>query len=106
MYQKPLRDGTARLCAIEEAQLGPVSGLRVLHLQCHFGQDSLILAQRGADVTGVDFSRPAIEAPRRAPAELGRPARLLLPDVYGAREGLPEPAGSDLVLRTWGTICG
>src|SRR5436305_14493798 len=105
MYQKPLRDGTARLCAIEEAQLGPVTGLRVLHLQCHFGQDSLILAQRGADVTGVDFSPPVIEAARQDAAELGLPARFVLSDVYGAPEVLPEPASFDLVFTTWGTIC-
>ena len=41
----PLRAGRGKLNAIEEAELGPVAGLRVLHLQCHFGKDSLILAQ-------------------------------------------------------------
>ena len=51
-----LENGTARLNAIEEAELGPVAGLPVLHLQCDFGRDSLILAQRGARVLGLDFS--------------------------------------------------
>src|SRR5271157_1058786 len=58
----PLRSGQARLNAIEEAELGPVDGLRLLHLQCHFGHDSLILAQHGASVVGLDFSSPAIAA--------------------------------------------
>jgi hypothetical protein len=43
-----LRAGGGRLNAIEEAELPPVEGKRVAHLQCHFGRDSLMLAQRGA----------------------------------------------------------
>jgi hypothetical protein len=46
----PLHAGQDRLNAIEEGELGPVAGLRLLHLQCHFGHDTLILAQRGAGV--------------------------------------------------------
>ena len=57
-----LRAGRGKLHPIEEAELGPVAGLRVLHLQCHFGRDSLALAQRGASVTGLDFSGQAIAA--------------------------------------------
>src|SRR5712672_1829717 len=71
----PLRDGHGRLNAIEEAELGPVSGLRVLHLQCHFGRDTLTLAQRGAKVVGVDFSEPAIAAARELASELGLDGR-------------------------------
>ena len=44
----PLRAGRGRLGAIEEAELGPVAGLRVLHLQCHFGQDTLAPASAGS----------------------------------------------------------
>ena len=47
----PLRAGRGCLHAIEAAELPPVAGLRVLHLQCHFGRDSLILAQQGAEVS-------------------------------------------------------
>src|SRR3954451_18733241 len=84
------RDRTDRLCSIEEEQLGPGDGLRVLHLQCHFGRDSLVLARRGADVTGVDFSPPAIEAARADAAAQGLPARFVLSDVYGAPDAVPE----------------
>ncbi len=66
-----LRAGNDVLHGIEERELGPVIGLRLLHLQCHFGVDTLALAQRGADVTGLDFSGPAIEAARGLAAELG-----------------------------------
>jgi len=99
----PLRAGHGRLNAIEEAELGPVAGLRVLHLQCHFGADTLSLAQRGAVVTGVDFSAPAIDAARTLAAELGLAARFVLSDVYGAPQALPEHRGFDLVYTTWGT---
>lgn len=99
-----IRPGTARMNAIEEAELGPVAGLRVLHLQCHFGHDSLILASRGADVTGLDFSVPAIEAARGNAQALHLKARFVLSDIYAAREAIPEPASFDLVYTTWGTI--
>ena len=65
-----LRAGRRRLHAIEEAELPPVAGKRILHLQCHFGADSLTLAQRGAEVVGLDFSAPAIVAARGLVAEL------------------------------------
>src|SRR5690349_24651804 len=81
-----LRAGRERLNAIEEAELGPVAGLRILHLQCHFGRDTLILAQRGAEVVGLDFSAPAISAARKLAAELGLEgrARFVEADLYDA----------------------
>ena len=100
----PLRAGQGRLNAIEEAELGSVAGLRVLHLQCHFGRDSLALAQRGAEVTGLDFSGPAIEAARSLAAELGLAARFVQADLYDAPTAIPEPASFDLAFTTWGTI--
>jgi hypothetical protein len=50
-----LRERCRRLNAIEEAELWPVDGQYILHLQCHFGADTLTLAQRGATVVGLDF---------------------------------------------------
>lgn len=103
-----LRAGQGRLDAIVEAELGPVAGLRVLHLQCHFGEDTLTLAQRGAaEVVGLDFSGAAIAAARALAAELGLAdrARFIESDLYRAPEALPEPAGFDLVFVTWGALC-
>ena len=51
-----LRAGRGVLNSVDEAEIGQVGGLRVLHLQCHFGADTLCLAQRGATVVGLDFS--------------------------------------------------
>lgn len=54
------RAGEDSLHAIESAELGDISGKRVLHLQCHIGRDTLCLARRGAAVTGLDFSGAAL----------------------------------------------
>ncbi len=97
-----LRAGHHVLHGIEERELGPVTGLRLLHLQCHFGVDTLALAQRGAEVTGLDFSRPAIEAARRLAADLGLAAKFVHSDIYEAREALS--GDFDCVFTTWGTI--
>src|SRR5919106_4750610 len=83
---RPLRAGRGNLQPIEEAEIGSVDGLRVLHLQCHFGRDTLTLAQRGADVVGVDFSGEAITVARRLATELGLDQRapFVHADVYAA----------------------
>ena len=102
----PLRAGHGRLNAIEERELGPVAGQRILHLQCHFGRDSLALAQRGADIVGLDFSPPAIAAARSLAQELGLAGRtrFIEADLYDAPAALPEPRSFDLVYVTWGAI--
>jgi SAM-dependent methyltransferase len=102
----PLRAGRGRLNAIEEAELGAVDGLRILHLQCHFGRDSFILAQRGAEVVGLDFSARAIAKARELAKELGleRRARFVEADLYDAVAAIAEPHAFDLVFVTWGAI--
>jgi SAM-dependent methyltransferase len=100
-----LRAGNGRLNAIEEAELGDVAGLRIVHLQCHFGRDSLILASRGAaEVVGVDFSTPAIAPARSLADELGLPARFVEADLYDAPAAVGGTGSFDLVYTTWGTI--
>lgn len=102
----PLRSGHGMLHPIEESEIGSVDGLRVLHLQCHFGRDTLTLAQRGATVVGVDFSGAAITAARELADELKLTtrSRFIECDVYQAPEAIPEPASFDLVFVTWGAI--
>ena len=102
-----LRAGHGRFTAIEEAELWPVNGSRILHLQCHFGSDSLKFAQRGATVVGLDFSAPAIDAARRLASELGLAdqARFVHADLYDAPAAIPEAATFDMVFVTWGAIC-
>jgi SAM-dependent methyltransferase len=102
-----LRNGRGKLDAIVKAELPPVSGKRVLHLQCHFGRDTLALAQRGAEVVGLDFSAPAIAAARQLAAELHLESRVhfVQADLYDAPRAIPEPHSFDLVFVTWGAIC-
>src|SRR5436853_478110 len=69
-----LRAGRGKLNTIEEQEIGDVAGKRVLHLQCHFGKDTLTLAQRGAaGIFCAVFSARGIGAGRRA--RLCRPGR-------------------------------
>ena len=98
-----LRRRERPLHAIEEAELGPVNGLEVLHLQCHFGVDSLTLAQRGARVTGLDFAPAAVRAARALASELELDARFVEGSVYDAPTLIE--GRFDLVYVTWGTIC-
>src|SRR3981081_254987 len=89
-----LRAGRGRLNAIEEAELGPVQGWRLLHLTSPFGRDSLALAQRGAEVVGLDFSPAAIAAANTLAAELGLAgqARFVESDLYNPPPAIPTPA--------------
>lgn len=62
--------GRCSLDPIELEEVGDVSAKSLLHLQCHFGLDTLSWARRGAVVTGVDFSEKAIAQARLLAAEL------------------------------------
>jgi SAM-dependent methyltransferase len=101
-----LRAGNARFEPIEEAELPPVEGKRIIHLQCHFGADSLRLAQRGAEVVGLDFSTRAIEVARQLASELGLDERasFVLADLYDAAQAIRAPHGFDKAFVSWGAI--
>ncbi len=96
------RAGEDALYEIEAAELGDISGKRVLHLQCHIGRDTLCLARRGATVTGLDFSSSALNVARRLSEETGLKAEFVLGTVDQALDLTPGPF--DLVFTTWGTI--
>jgi SAM-dependent methyltransferase len=102
-----LRAGRARLHPIEQREVGDVVGKRILHLQCHFGRDTLTLAQQGADVVGLDFSPLAIDAARRLAAELNLSTRATFVEanIYDAPRVLEGRALFDMVFVTWGSLC-
>jgi SAM-dependent methyltransferase len=81
-----------------------LTGAKVLHLQCHFGQDTLSLARRGARVTGVDLSDRAIARARQLAELASLPARFVESDVYELPRHLDEAGTFDLVFTTYGTI--
>jgi len=97
-----LRAGTSRLHAIEASELGPVDCLGVLHLQCHFGVDSLILAQHGARVTGLDFAPRAIAMARALASESGLEARFVGDNLYDASTLIADRF--DLMFVSWGPL--
>jgi len=74
--------GKNKLHTLEREELGDVKGKSILHLQCHFGMDTLSLARLGADVTGVDFSDEAIKEAKALNDELDLNAEFILSDVY------------------------
>jgi len=98
------KDGTRpiRLAEHEREEIGPVDGRTLLHLQCHFGLDTLSWARLGATVTGADFSEPAVEAARALAAELGIPARFVRSDLYDLPAALQSTF--DIVYTSRGVL--
>src|ERR1700719_3143364 len=96
------RAGEDVLHPIEAAELGDISGKRVLHMQCHTGRDTLCLVRRGAIATGLDFSSVAVNAARRLATETGLPATFVQGTVGEATRLAPGPF--DLVFTTWGVL--
>jgi SAM-dependent methyltransferase len=76
--------GKSSLRAFEIAELGSVEGLDLVHLQCHFGLDTLSWARLGARVTGLDFSAPAVAAARDIARRAGLEAEFVEADVHDA----------------------
>lgn len=99
------REGGNTLHAEESELLGDVSGKRVVHLQCNAGQDTLSIAQLGADVIGVDISDTAVAFARELSEESGVAAEFVREDVY---DWLARSAGSgpqfDIAFSSYGAV--
>lgn len=87
---------------IELGLLGNIEGKTILHLQCHFGMDSISLARLGAKVTGVDFSENAIKAARDLAMKMEADAEFICCDVYSLPELLDRPF--DIVFTSYGVV--
>ncbi len=96
------RAGASSLKPVEMEELGDIGGKRLLHLQCHFGLDTLSWARRGAEVTGVDFSPAAIRLARSLAADLELPARFVCSNVYDLPDHLSEQF--DVVFTSYGVV--
>jgi SAM-dependent methyltransferase len=106
--------GGCTLDQIELAEVGEVRGKSLLHLQCHFGQDTLSWARRGASVWGADFSQPAITAARSLAAELKLEAEFIccefsaLPDLLNRQFDIVFTSAGVLPwlpdLRAWAKV--
>jgi SAM-dependent methyltransferase len=103
-YDLPgFRAGRDPLRAVERRELAErVDGRTLLHLQCHFGMDTLALGRRGAVVTGVDISTASVELARRLSEELGIPATF----VESSVEELPSHLDGtfDIVFTSYGVV--
>lgn len=102
-YQmEAFKAGKTSLNSIELDLLGDVKGKRILHLQCHFGQDSLSLARMGAKVTGIDLSDKAISTAKALNKELHLDAEFIISDVYDLPQNLSGEF--DIVYTSYGVI--
>lgn len=96
------RKGKNVLNEIELNELGQVSGISMLHLQCHFGLDSMSWSRLGAQVTGVDFSKSAIDTAEDLNTELGLDANFICSNIYDLKNNLDQKY--DIVFTSYGTI--
>lgn len=94
--------GRTSLNEIELSLLGPLKDKSILHLQCHFGQDSLSFARMGARVTGIDLSDNAISQAKRINKELALDAEFICCNIYDLPEHLEGQF--DIVYASYGTI--
>lgn len=94
--------GRNSLNSIEMELLGDISGKSILHLQCHFGQDSISLARMGARVTGVDLSEQSVKRAKELNELTKTDVSFLLSDVYKVHEKLDNQF--DIVFTSYGTV--
>lgn len=96
------KKGKTSLNSIELEELGDVKGKTILHLQCHFGLDTMSWIREGAFVTGVDISDKAIELAKEINTELNLEATFICCNVYDLRKVLDKKF--DILFTSYGTI--
>ena len=95
-------EGRSSLNSIELDILGDISGKSVLHLQCHFGQDSISMDRMGAEVTGVDLSDASIKKAVELNEMTNASCRFVCCDVYDSPKFIEQKF--DVVFASYGTI--
>ena len=99
---KGFLSGNTSLNEIELDLLGDIKGKSILHLQCHFGQDTISLGRMGAKVTGVDLSNKAIESAKELAGKANIEAEFICCDIYDLPKHLDKEF--DIVFTSYGTI--
>ena len=99
---KTFVEGRNSLNSIELELLGDIKGKSILHLQCHFGQDTISLNRLGANATGVDFSDNGIKRARELATTTNSDATFICCDIYDLPKYLDEKF--DVVFTSYGTI--
>lgn len=95
-------NGQSSLKETEIALLGDITGKRILHLQCHFGQDSISLARMGASVVGADLSDKAIDKARELAELTQTDATFVCCDLFDLPQHLEGEF--DIVFTSYGTV--
>ena len=96
------RKGKSTLKSIELEEIGDVTGKTLLHLQCHFGLDTISWAGKGAHATGADFSPTAIELAKSLKREVKSDADFICCSIYDLKEHLSEKF--DIVFTSYGVL--
>jgi len=95
--------GRSSLHDLEEKEVGDVNGKTLLHLQCHFGLDTLSWARKGATVTGIDISDDSIELANKLKSQIGiDSARFIRSNLYDLTNHLDEQL--DIVFTSYGAL--
>jgi 2-polyprenyl-3-methyl-5-hydroxy-6-metoxy-1,4-benzoquinol methylase len=95
-------NGKSSLNEIELKLLGDIKDKNVLHLQCHFGQDTISLGRLGANVTGIDLSDKAIESANKLSEKANIQTTFICCDIYDLPDHLNQEF--DIVYTSYGTI--
>ena len=95
--------GRNTLNEAELLALGDISGKDVIHLQCHFGQDTLSMARMGAKTVGVDISEEAIQVARRMNDQLDLKSSFICCNVLDTLDHVKDTF--DIVYVTFGATC-
>ncbi len=95
-------NGNPRNLTVERKEVGSVKDKSLLHMQCHFGLDTLSWARYGATVTGVDFSKNAIEAATALAEKAEIDARFVQSNIFDAPKKIDEKF--DVVFTSWGVL--
>ncbi|MEP5339907.1 MAG: class I SAM-dependent methyltransferase [Algibacter sp.] len=103
MYNlEAFKKGESSLMPYELKALGDVSGKSLLHLQCHFGQDTLSWSRKGAKCTGVDLSDEGVKLAKKINDELGLDAKFVCCNVLDTSEFVKDTF--DIVFTSYGVI--
>lgn len=100
--QEAFLNGKNSLNDIELKLLGNINGKSILHLQCHFGQDTISFSRLGANATGVDLSDNAIDKAKSIAKELKTDTNFICSDIYDLPNHLDKKF--DIVFTSYGTI--
>jgi ubiquinone/menaquinone biosynthesis C-methylase UbiE len=103
MYDvESFKSGRSSLNDLEVGEVGNVAGKSLLHLQCHFGQDTMSWQRMGAHCTGVDISDEAIDKARQLNSELGLDCEFICTNVYDLDQHTDKQF--DIIFTSYGTI--